>query len=206
MKDFKKIIVIIFIAFFCLNESKAIIKDSLYVTVGNKAITQSDIIEEIKMILLLNGQSYSEENKEQLKSLAVKTVIKRKIKEIEIEKYKITQYNKGDLNNQLKKIAGSLNIELEILKKRFEDNNVDFSKVRDHIKVDLMWNSLIFQLYKHMMAINVNEIDEQLKIVSATNKINEYLISEIIVKYANGIEKEQQVKELNDKIKIMGFE
>ena len=121
MKDFKKIIVIIFIAFFCLNESKAIIKDSLYVTVGNKAITQSDIIEEIKMILLLNGQSYSEENKEQLKSLAVKTVIKRKIKEIEIEKYKITQYNQGDLNNQLKKIAGGLNIELEILKKRFKD-------------------------------------------------------------------------------------
>ena len=36
------------------------IKDSLFATVGNKAITQSDIINEIKIILILTGQGFTE--------------------------------------------------------------------------------------------------------------------------------------------------
>ena len=42
-----------------------VIKDSLFATVGNKAITQSDIINEIKIILILTGQSFTEDIKEQ---------------------------------------------------------------------------------------------------------------------------------------------
>ena len=45
-------------------EVEAAIKDSLFATVGNKAITQSDIIDEIKIILILNGQSFTEDIKE----------------------------------------------------------------------------------------------------------------------------------------------
>lgn len=206
MKDIKKIILIFFLTFFFFSESKAIIKDSLYVTIGNKAVTHSDIIDEIKMILLLNGQSYSEENKNQLKTVAIRNIIKRKIKEMEIEKYKITSYNQNDLNNQLNNLAKKLNTDLGTLKKRFKNNKVDFAKVESNTKIDLIWNTLIFQLYKHMVAINVNEIDEKLKMVSDTKETREFLISEIIINYNNNIEVENQINELKKKIKNNGFE
>ena len=38
---------------FFTTESTAIIKDSLFATVGNKAVTRSDILEEIKILLIL---------------------------------------------------------------------------------------------------------------------------------------------------------
>ena len=65
-----------------LKKIKTSIKDGLYATVGNKAITRSDIMNEIKSILILNNMSYSEENKQELQRMAVKAVIKRNIKQI----------------------------------------------------------------------------------------------------------------------------
>ena len=69
---------------FFLNNANALIKDSIYITIGDEAVTQSDIIDEIKMLLILSGQSYTEDNKDQLRALAVKSVIRRNVKKIGI--------------------------------------------------------------------------------------------------------------------------
>ena len=72
MINIKNTISAIIIAFFFLVESNAVIKDSLFVTVGNKAITRSDIVNEIKTILILNGQNFSQDDAEQIESAAIK--------------------------------------------------------------------------------------------------------------------------------------
>ena len=74
----KKIFLIIILTFFYFSESSSLIKDSIFATVGNKAITKSDILDEIKIILILSGRSYYEDKKEQLKQVAIQTAIKRK--------------------------------------------------------------------------------------------------------------------------------
>ena len=51
MISIKKIFFIILISSFFYAETNALIKDSLFATVGNKAITRSDIVNEIKIIL-----------------------------------------------------------------------------------------------------------------------------------------------------------
>ena len=48
----KKIFILIF-AFLFTAESKAVIKDKIFATVGDKVITRSDVINEIKIILIL---------------------------------------------------------------------------------------------------------------------------------------------------------
>jgi len=65
-------------------EVEVAIKDSLFASVGNKAITQSDILNEIKIILILTGQNFTEDIKEQLQFGAIQSTIKRNIKKIEI--------------------------------------------------------------------------------------------------------------------------
>ena len=82
MINIKKIISVIIISFICLTTGNAVIKDSLFATVGNKAITHSDIVNEIKTILILSGQSFNEDNREQIESAAVQSTIKRNIKKI----------------------------------------------------------------------------------------------------------------------------
>ena len=58
----------------------------MFATVGNKAITRSDIMNEIKTILILNNMSYSDDKREELQQMAIKSAVKRNIKEIEINK------------------------------------------------------------------------------------------------------------------------
>ena len=187
-------------------EVEEVIKDSLFATVGNKAITQSDIINEIKIILILTGQSFTEDIKEQLQSGAIQSIIKRNIKKIEIEKYNSLTFNQPDVDKGLKKLAGNLFMDLDTFENTFIANGIPFSNVIDQIQIELLWNSLIFELYKDRLVISLDEIDEQLKSIQNKKEIEEYLISEIIIKPVPKDKLESTIKEIKNKIKIEGFE
>ena len=85
MINIKKIIFLVLISLICIEKGNAEINDYLFMTIGNKPITQSDIVNEIKIILILNNESYSSEKSRQFQELAIKSIIKRNIKQIEID-------------------------------------------------------------------------------------------------------------------------
>ena len=89
----------------------------------------------------------------------MKSQIQRYIKQIEIEKHPNLKFNSLDLNNQLEKLERNLNMSLDIFKNTFNKNNVDFSIVKKRIETELLWNSLIFQLYKNNLTVDENEIN-----------------------------------------------
>ena len=157
------------------------IKDSLFATVGNKAITQSDILNEIKIILILTSQSFSEDIREQLQAGAIQSTIKRNIKKIEIDKHKSLTFNQADVNKELTKLAGNILMDLDTFENTFIANGINYSQIVDQLKTELMWNSLIFEIYKDKLKISLDEIDEQLKLFQNRKEIQEYLISEIII-------------------------
>jgi len=206
MINIKNAISAIIITFFCLVESNAAIKDSLFATVGNKAITRSDIINEIKIILILNGQNFSQDYAEQIESSAIQSTIKRNLKRIEIEKYKSLNFNYDDLNSELNQLASNINMNLDTLKNTFIANELDFSSLTNQIQTELLWNSLIFKLYKDRLSININEIEEQLKLIQNKKEMEEYLISEIIIKPVSQDKLQSKIKEIKNKISIEGFE
>jgi len=206
MINIKNAISAIIITFFCLVESNAAIKDSLFATVGNKAITRSDIINEIKIILILNGQNFSQDYAEQIESSAIQSTIKRNLKRIEIEKYKSLNFNYDDLNSELNQLASNINMNLDTLKNTFIANELDFSSLTNQIQTELLWNSLIFKLYKDRLSININEIEEQLKLIQNKKEMEEYLISEIIIKPVSQDKLHSKIKEIKNKISIEGFE
>ncbi len=208
MMNFKKLIFFLFIATFSISESFSKIQDSIYVTVGNKAITHSDIINEIKIILILNGQTYSESQKSTLEKAALKSVIKREIKKIELEKFEDLKFNPEDLDNELNKLADNLNIDLPTLKDAFIANEINFASIIEQMKTELLWNSLIFKLYKNRLTINKDEIQEQLESIdlAKTNEITEeYLMSEIVIPPIDKDKIDEEVKKIKDKISIEGF-
>jgi|TARA_Y100000310_G_scaffold319086_1_gene373905 parvulin-like peptidyl-prolyl isomerase len=184
---------------------KTEIEDGLYATVGNKAITKSDIVNEIKIILILNSKSYSEKEGEELRKMAIKALIKRNIKQIEIEKRDFLQFNQQDLKKEIMRLANNINLDVDTLRNIIVSNELDFSVLEDQITTELLWNSLIFQLYKNKLSINLAEIDEQLKLIGNKKEIEEYLISEIVIESVDKDKLESTIKKLKDKIKIEGF-
>ena len=182
------------------------IEDGLYATVGNKAITRSDIVNEIKVLLILNNKRFSEDERKELQQMAIRSIIKRSIKKIEIERNNYLEFNKQDLKKELLRLANNINIDVDTLKNIFSSNELDFSILENQIKTDLLWNSLIFQLFKNKISINLGEIDEQLKLIQNKKEIKEYLISEIVIKPVEKDKLESVIVELKNRIKIEGFE
>ena len=180
------------------------IKDALYATVGNKAITKSDIVNEIKIILILNNQSFSDDNAAQLEAAAINVSIKRAIKKIEIEKYELS-YSRSDLEKELDQLAKNVNMDLDTLKSTFVANNIEFSNLTDQVRVELLWNSLIFKLYKNRLLINPNEIEEQLKLVQENKEIEEYLISEMIIQPVEAGQIDNEIQKIKNQIDAEGF-
>tara|TARA_Y100000590_G_C15587922_1_gene964882 strand:- start:36 stop:974 length:939 start_codon:yes stop_codon:yes gene_type:complete len=202
-----KIFYIILITFFCFTKSNATIEDSIFATVGNKAVLQSDIIKEIKIMLILNGQSFSEEMREELEAAAVRNTVERTVKEIEIEKYEFLKINDADLEKELNKLAINLKMDLDTLKSIFIANGIDFTNVINNMRTELLWNGLIFEMYRDRLSINEDEIDEQLKLLDNTKEeMQEYLLSEIIIKSVPKDEIESKIEEIENKIKMEGFE
>ena len=202
----KKIFFLILFLLINIEKANTEITDSVFMTIGDKVITKSDIVDEIKIILILNNQSYSDDKRDLLHQLAVKSTVKRTVKEIEIERNNYFKFNKGDLEKELTRLASNIFVDVDTLKNICDSNELDFTKIEDQIKIDLYWNSLIFEMYKQNLSINQTEIEDRLKSVQNEKKINEYLISEIIIKKIESTELSTQINELKNKIETEGFE
>jgi len=185
-------------------EVKTTLNDGLYATIGNKAVTRTDILNEIKSILILNNITYSDDTRQELQQTAVKSVIKRNIKEIEIDKHDFLEFSQSDLNFHLNRIAKNANMDLVTLKDTCIANGLDFSIIENQMKVELLWNSLVFQLYRNKISVDPIEIDKQLKL-NQNKESNEYLISEIVMKTVEKENLESLIKELRKIIEVEGF-
>jgi len=196
----KKIFILIF-AFFLTAESKAAIIDKIFATVGDKVITRSDVINEIKTILILNNQIYTEDIKEKLDNAAVQSLTNRLIKKIEIEKYPNLRFKKEDVFEEIKNYASNLNMDVDSFKQIFVTNEINFSLIVERIETDLLWNSLIFHLYKSRISVNAEEINDQLKLIQNKKEIEEFLISEIVISSVEADQLKTKINEVKEKIK-----
>ena len=185
---------------------KTNLKDGIFAIVENKAITKSDIVNEIKKILILNNMQYSEQNRNELQQRAVKSVIERSIKLIEIKKNTFLEFSRDDLNKELNRVASQVGLNLEKLKEICASNELDFSIIEDGIRTNLLWNSLIFYYYRDRISVNLDEIDEQLKLNQTKKEYNEYLISEIVIKRVESDKLELELQKLEKVINEEGFD
>jgi len=206
VKNIKKIFFLVLFLLINTQKINAGINDALFMTIGNKPITQSDIVDEIKIILILNNESYSDDKRDQLHELAVRSTVKRTIKKIELERNNFFQLNEEDLEREITKLATNIFIDVDTLKNLCESNELDFSKIEDQVKTELYWNSLIFEMYKGYLKINQEEIEDQLKLSKNKNQINEYLISEIVISKVEDDKLDLEVQELKKKVENESFE
>jgi len=202
----KKIIYLTLILIICTGKISAEISDGLFMTVGNKPITKSDVKNEIKLILILKNESYNEEKSAKIYGEAVKSLIKSNIKSIEVEKNETIKINKIEVDNELKRLVNNIDVNIDTLKNIFASNGLDFSLLEEQIKVELLWNNLIFNLYRNRIKIDPEKINEKIIALEKNKKeIEEYLVSEIVVKQKEEDNVELEISELKRIIETEGF-
>ena len=100
----RKILNCLLILFFLFQTTQSFskISNSIVITVGSLPITYLDLVKEMRLVSIISKNKIDNSNKEQIKNIAAKSLIKRKIKQIEINKHGIKNYNTNDLENLIK--------------------------------------------------------------------------------------------------------
>ena len=131
--------------------------------IGNEIITNIDIKREFKYLIALNN-SLKELDKEKILNISNESIIREKIKKIELLKnFKEMKLNEDYYEVLLKNIYSRLNIksinEFEIYLKDY-DLKIDDIKIK--ITIDALWNELIVQKYKSKITINKAKIKKEI--------------------------------------------
>ena len=142
--------------------SKSEITNTIIAKVGNEIITSYDIKNEILTNIVLTNNEINQKNIDAFKKIAMKNLINRKIKNIEIEKYKIVRFNTDDLQKYLSNIAKSFNTDMTGLKNIFKNNEIDYDLFVNNYKTELLWNTLIFQIYYNQTNVNIIEVENEI--------------------------------------------
>ena len=203
----KKIIFFLYYYFFLsLSKTNSNINNSVIISVGNQPITYLDLIKEMRLISFLNNIKLDSSNRETFKSVAVQGLITRKIKEIEINKYKINEFNTKDLQNLINKTSNNLGTTEDGLEQLLLQNNLNIKNLKDRFEIDLKWNTLIFQLYKNKIVLNKNEMENKIRFEMENIKEKRlFLLSEIEINLTQNNEKET-LNNIYKNIETEGFE
>lgn len=170
-------IIIIWSLFFNCNTVLAKTNKILF-KVNNEIITSLDILEEAKYLIALNNELENTE-KNKVYEIAKKSLVRHKIKELELSE-KLKNFNVDNeilykiTLNQFEKIGIKSKSEL---KEYFEIKKIDVEHVLNRVKIQVLWNELIFAKFANQIKIDKKSIKNELE---NKKKQNEYLLSEIL--------------------------
>ena len=147
------LLIIIFLFKFDTSEAK---KNKILFKINNEIITTVDLIQETKYLLNTN-KDLENTKSDVIYEIAKKTLIRNKIKEIEIK----NTLGEINLENEI-----LINILLKQFKKNSEKQLDDFfykQKINkiflmDKIKYELLWNDLIISKYLKKVKIDIDQI------------------------------------------------
>ena len=201
MKNFLLIIFLLLM----FNSAKAI-ETKIIHNIQNEIITNVDIKNEFKYLLALNNNLKKLE-KEKILVIANNSIIKEKIKKIELLKYfKKIEINTNFLEQLIKNIYTRQGLKsLEEFEIYLKDYNLTINDIKKKITIDALWNQLVVQKYQSKVEINEEKIYK--KITKANNNLTkEYELAEIIFEIKNKAEIQKKYEEIVNNIKEVGFE
>ena len=197
------VFLILFI-FFLYNKNSLAIENKIILKVNNEIITSVDVFNEAKYLKTLNKNLKNISDKEIIK-LAKNSLLREKIKIIELSKYPEVSVNKEYLENIIKTIYTNLGL---INKKQFlnylSKYNIDIKVVEQKLSNEALWNQLIFEKFKDKIKINKDKIKKE--IVSLKKYSTTYNLNEILYNVKKKDEQEKIFLEIQESIKLNGFE
>jgi|TARA_B110000459_G_C16549579_1_gene466098 peptidyl-prolyl cis-trans isomerase SurA len=196
-----------YILFFCLNIINAhAIETKIIYNIQNEIITNIDIKNEFKYLLALNNR-LENLDKEQIFNISRESIIREKIKKIEISKnFSNLKIDRKYTDTLLKNIYKSLNLQsLEEFNLYLKPYNQNVDDVRKKLTIDALWNELIIRKYNSKIEIDEEKIRK--KIINAgKNESIEYNLSEIVYETTNKNNIKEKYLEIKNSISEMGFE
>ena len=202
MKKFKIIFFGVFYSLIFFSITLAL-ENKILFKVNNQIITSIDILTELKYLQIIN-ENFDKTPKKQAFEIAKRSLIREKIKEIELIRiFKEIKIEDEFLNNLLTSYFKSNNIStIADFEKYFLSKSINPNLIRKKISIEILWNQFIYSKFKQ----NV-KIDRELIKNEITNNVKkkEFLLYEILFNIDEGDKLDNKFSFLEKEIKEKGF-
>ena len=178
----------------------------LYI-VENYPITNKDITKEINYLTMLNDSLRQLEDKDLIK-YASKSIIKEKVKKVEIQKNFQLGQNEKQVKDQLDNYIKKLNLTNETFQDLLNQFGITKKYLEEKIEIEFLWNRLVYSKYKDKVIINKEAIKQKLKkdLENPENFLDEFLLYEILFSPSSKSDFENDKVEIQKSIDEIGFE
>ena len=203
MKKFK---LFIFSILLILISNKTLsIENKIEIKVDNEIITTLDIKKEIDYLQILNPKMKNLTAKETF-SISKNSLIREKIKKKElIKNFEKIEVEEEILNQVFKSIYSEINLKsIDEFKNFLKDKGINYRNIKDKIKIEILWNRLIYFKYNKKINININEIKNQINNQKKTFK--QYFLQEILFELKDGEKLENKFLKISEDINKNSFE
>lgn len=199
LKFFFLIIILLYPINLQSSENKIIVK------INNDIITSIDLINEIKYLTTLNP-SIKKLNNQKINEIALNSLIKEKIKSIEIKKLGlINEIQNNYLNNLYKNIYTNLGLSsLSDFKKYLNIERLDLETVKKKIEIEALWNQIIYTKFSNKIKINRSKLRQKI-IEKKDRKLKIYDLQEIVFEIKSKDELSEKYQLIKDDISTKGF-
>ena len=203
MKKFK---LYIFLILLILISNKALsIENKIEIKVDNEIITTLDIKKEIDYLQILNPKMKNLTAKETF-SISKNSLIREKIKKKELLKnFKKIEVEENVLNQVFENIYSELNLtSIDEFKNFLKSKKINYKNFEDKIKIEILWNRLIYFKYNNKININIEKIQNQ--IANQKKIFKQYFLQEILFELKDGEKLENKFLKISENINKNSFE
>ena len=204
-KKSKIIFFILLIILFNIKNSIAL-ENKILFKIDNEIITTIDIYEEIRFLKIFNPES-NNLNEEKLFEISKNSILRDKIKKIEIMKF-IKELKTDDkfLLKFIKNRYSKMNINsLENFESLLRFNNLNVKNVKEKFYIELIWNDLIYQKFHDKVIIDKERIKNEILQNPKKEKQKELLLSEIMFIVNDKADFKNRYEKILLDIKNLGF-
>ena len=199
----KNIVTIIIIILLFINIVKAEDKIIIELQIENEILTNVDFLNEKNYLIALNN-NLKNIPKNQLKQLARDSLIREKIKKIELSKFydlnKKSKYMDEILADFYKRLNFSSEKEFHLYLKKY---NLNLPDIKEKLKIETLWNELIYKRFNAQ--INIDEEKLKKKLSLQKNLLTEYSLGEILFELNSSEVLEKKYNLILKNIKESGF-
>ena len=199
---FNKILLIIFFSLFILNAEA--LNNKIAYKINNEIITNFDITKEFRYLAIINPKLL-DLTKDEIFKISTNSIIKEKIKKIEILKHvKEIKINENYINALLIQNYERFGVKNE---EEFENkiNSIGFNlnEFKEKISIEAVWNQIIYEKYLDKVKINKDQLRDE--VLKSEEKFL-YNLSEIVFEADNRENYLKKLKMIKKEISDRGFE
>ena len=189
----KTLLAIIFFLSFCLNANAFSTNDHrIAVLVNDQLITSYDVVQRMKLSVILSGIEITAENNNQIINSVVDELVKENLKNQKINEYDISVSEEEYLNQELRFYQNS-QINKEDLIEIFELNDIKYSEFKKYLINDISWQKLISGMYYRLTSASEIEIEE---IIMNNPNISNEKARDIIVQKQLDLKSNKMIRDL----------